>query len=183
MANSSQRSSHGLGGDVFLRIAPAKTPGTWGLNDQGDITKNATLGDYRGPLGLNDYGAPTIAPLIRADLRMLKDFPTWETSGRLPEGSDERSWGAAAVTQKLDAAEPVEVMSYSGQDATDIYAFAAYLEDVQRGKSLLQLSAMAETDPETQAKWSPRSFTAVEIDGRWFSAVVCNMSYHYHKHA
>ncbi len=79
--------------------------------------------------------------------------------------------------------DPIENLPYSGESPQDRLAHQRYLVDVQRGKSLLQLKAVAkEVTPDIRNSWSARSFTAVSTPEGIFDAVVCNVSYHYNKH-
>jgi len=48
---------------------------------------------------------------------------------------------------------------------------------------LLQLKAVAkQMSSDIRRSWSPRSFTAVTTPEGQFDAVVCTVSYHFHKH-
>jgi hypothetical protein len=77
----------------------------------------------------------------------------------------------------------VEYLLYGGESPQNRHAFERYLQDVQRGKSLLQLQAVAaDLTPELRAHWSPRSFTPIVTSAGRFDEVVCNVSYHFHKH-
>jgi len=76
-----------------------------------------------------------------------------------------------------------EQLPFSGESAQDRLAFDHYLEDVKRGKSALQLTAVAaQMTPELRNSWLPRSFTGVSISAGNFDAIVCNVSYHFHTH-
>ena len=58
-----------------------------------------------------------------------------------------------------------------------------YLQDIQRRKSLQQLKAVADSiTPDIRQSWSARSFTPVLTSVGRFDEVVCNISYHFHKH-
>ena len=79
--------------------------------------------------------------------------------------------------------KPVERLPYQGESSTDRAAYQRYLNDVQRGKTLLQLLATKKaTTPAIRGSWSPRSFTAVQTPVGIFDDVICNISYHFHKH-
>jgi len=81
------------------------------------------------------------------------------------------------------SANQVESLLYGGEAPENRGAFQRYLLDVQRGKSLLQLKAVAaDLTPEIRRWWSPRSFTRVQTLEGMFDEVVCNVSYHFHKH-
>jgi hypothetical protein len=81
------------------------------------------------------------------------------------------------------AADEREYLLYGGESSNDRIAYQRYLADVQRGKSLLQLQAVAEgITPEIRKAWSPRSFTKIETSEGTFDEVICNISYHFHKH-
>lgn len=57
------------------------------------------------------------------------------------------------------------------------------MEDVRRGKSLMQLQAVqSEITPAIRQSWSARSFTPVWTPAGVFDEVVCNISYHFNKH-
>ncbi|HEY6338828.1 MAG TPA: hypothetical protein VIW68_10065 [Candidatus Sulfotelmatobacter sp.] len=79
--------------------------------------------------------------------------------------------------------KPVERLPYQGESQADRSAYQKYLDDVQRGKSLLQLIATKKSvTPEIRRNWSPRSFTAVQTPVGIFDDVICNVSYHFNKH-
>jgi hypothetical protein len=76
-----------------------------------------------------------------------------------------------------------EYLPYSGESAHDQLAYERYLGDVQRGKSALQLQAVADQlTPDLRSRWAPRSFTGVSTPAGEFDAIVCNVSYHFHTH-
>jgi hypothetical protein len=76
-----------------------------------------------------------------------------------------------------------EHLPFSGESPQDRLAYERYLEDVKRGKSALQLTAVArQLTPDLRNFWLPRSFTGVSTSVGDFDAVVCNVSYHFHKH-
>jgi hypothetical protein len=76
-----------------------------------------------------------------------------------------------------------EYLPYRGESPQDRLAYEQYLADVKRGKSSLQLTAVAtEMTPEIRRSWSARSFTGVSTPEGEFDAVVCNVSYHFHTH-
>ncbi len=77
----------------------------------------------------------------------------------------------------------VERLPYQGESPADRLAFEQYLNDVQRGKSLLQLIAAKKTTTrQIRRSWSPRTFTAVHTLQGIFGSVICNISYHFNKH-
>lgn len=79
--------------------------------------------------------------------------------------------------------KPVERLPYQGESPADRLAFEQYLNDVERGKSLLQLiAAKKATTTQIRRSWSPRSFTAVQTPQGIFDDVICNISYHFNKH-
>ena len=79
--------------------------------------------------------------------------------------------------------KPVERLPYQGESASDRLAYEKYLDDVKRGKSLMQLMAAKKaTTPQIRNRWSPRSFTAVHTPQGIFDDVICNISYHFNKH-
>jgi hypothetical protein len=76
-----------------------------------------------------------------------------------------------------------EHLPYHGESARDRMAYELYLADVQRGKSALQLKAVADQlTPDLRRSWAPRSFTGVSTPVGDFDATVCNVSYHFHAH-
>ena len=80
-------------------------------------------------------------------------------------------------------ADGIEILPYSGESPQSRRAFEQYLADIERGKGLFQLLAVAsQITPEIRAAWSARSFTAVWTMEGEFDATVCNVSYHFHKH-
>ena len=76
-----------------------------------------------------------------------------------------------------------EYLPYRGESPQDRLAYERYLVDVKRGKSFLQLKAVAsQMTPDIRRSWSARSFTAVSTPEGEFDAVICNVSYHFHTH-
>jgi hypothetical protein len=76
-----------------------------------------------------------------------------------------------------------ENLPYSGQSAQDRLAYEQYLDDAKRGKTALQLKAVADQlTVDLRNSWSPQSFTGVSTPEGNFDATVCNVSYHFHKH-
>ena len=76
-----------------------------------------------------------------------------------------------------------EHLPYGGESAQDRLAYEQYLADVKRGKSALQLKAVAEQlTPDIRRNWSARSFTSVTTPEGGFDALVCNVAYHFHTH-
>jgi len=77
----------------------------------------------------------------------------------------------------------IEHLPYLGESPSDRYAYEKYLEEVKRGKSLLQLMAVkVQITPEIRKSWSARTFTAVQTSQGAFDDLVCNISYHFNKH-
>jgi hypothetical protein len=77
----------------------------------------------------------------------------------------------------------MEYLLYGGESPQNQTAFRQYLAEVQRGKSLLQLQAVAQAiTPAIRQSWSARSFTPIQTSAGRFDEVVCNISYHFHKH-
>jgi hypothetical protein len=77
----------------------------------------------------------------------------------------------------------IEHLPYNGEPPQDRFAHQQYLADLKRGKSLIQLKAVAsEMTPDVRQSWSVRSFTSVSTPEGNFDAIVCNASYHYNKH-
>jgi hypothetical protein len=83
----------------------------------------------------------------------------------------------------IEAPRFVEYMPYRGESAEDRTAFARYLKDAERGKSLLVLIAMRDAlSPEIRKCWYPGTFTAVETTRGVFDELTCNLAYHFGKH-
>jgi hypothetical protein len=77
----------------------------------------------------------------------------------------------------------MEQLRYCGELPQDIKAYQQYLDDMRRGKTLLQLQGVQlEITSEIRSSWSARSFTPVITPQGIFDEVVCNISYHFHKH-
>jgi len=77
----------------------------------------------------------------------------------------------------------LEHLEYRGESPQDRFAFQRYQNEIERGKSLLQLTAMAAAvTPWIRQNWSPRSFTRVTTPAGEFDEIVCNVSYHFNKH-
>jgi hypothetical protein len=77
----------------------------------------------------------------------------------------------------------MEILRSKGESPKDRAAHGRYLKEVERGKSALQLQAVKDQmTTDIRNSWSSRSFTAVNIPSGGFDAVVCNVSYHFHKH-
>ena len=77
----------------------------------------------------------------------------------------------------------MEHLRYCGEMPQDNKAYQQYLEDMRRGKTLLQLQAVQrEITPEIRQSWSVRTFSPVMTPAGMFDEVVCNISYHFHKH-
>ncbi len=77
----------------------------------------------------------------------------------------------------------VEHLPYRGESPHDRFSFQRYIDDVRRGKSLLQLLAVnREMTPEIRQSWAARSFTRVVTPEGEFDETVCNVTYHFHKH-
>lgn len=76
-----------------------------------------------------------------------------------------------------------EHLPYRGESAQDRLAFERYLLDAKRGKTALQLKAVAQQlTPDLRRQWVAQSFTGVVTPEGAFDAVVCNVSYHFHVH-
>jgi len=76
-----------------------------------------------------------------------------------------------------------EHLPYNGESAQDRLAYDRYLADARRGKTALQLKAVADQlTPDLRKNWAPRSFTGVSTSVGEFDATVCNVSYHFHAH-
>ena len=77
----------------------------------------------------------------------------------------------------------IEQLPYRGESPQDRKAFAQYMEEVKRGKSLLALIAMREAlTPEIRACWYEGTFGTVETSQGQFDELTCNLSYHFGKH-
>ena len=76
-----------------------------------------------------------------------------------------------------------EHLPYSDESPQDRLAYDRYLTDAKRGKTALQLKAVADQlTPDLRRSWAPRSFTGVSTPIGDFDATVCNVSYHFHTH-
>ena len=76
-----------------------------------------------------------------------------------------------------------ESLPYNGESAQDRLAYARYLEDVERGKTALQLQAVAaQLTPPIRSSWSSRTFTDVSTPSGDFDALTCNIAYHFQAH-
>lgn len=81
------------------------------------------------------------------------------------------------------AGKPVEKMPYRGESPQDRHAFAEYMNDVSRGKSLLALIEMQKAlTPEIRKSWYEGTFTPVETTQGTFDELTCNLAYHFGKH-
>jgi hypothetical protein len=68
-----------------------------------------------------------------------------------------------------------EHLPYNGESAQDRLAYDRYLADAKRGKTALQLKAVAEQlTPDLRRSWAPRSFTGISTSVGEFDAIVCN---------
>ena len=77
----------------------------------------------------------------------------------------------------------IEELPYRGESAQDRNAFAKYMEEVKRGKSLLALVAMRNAlTPEIRACWYEGTFGSIETSQGAFDELTCNLSYHFGKH-
>jgi|SRR5579863_855430 len=78
---------------------------------------------------------------------------------------------------------PIEQMPYRGESPQDRQAFAKYMDEVKRGKSLLALIAMRKAlTPEIRACWHEGTFGKIETSQGQFDELTCNLSYHFGKH-
>jgi hypothetical protein len=76
-----------------------------------------------------------------------------------------------------------EQLPYSGESAHDRFAYHRYLADAERGKTTIQLQAVAEQmGDDIRHNWFAISFTGVSTPVGHFDAIVCTVSYHYHTH-
>ena len=81
------------------------------------------------------------------------------------------------------SARPIEQMPYRGESPTDRFAFAQYMEEVKRGKSLLALTAMRKAlTPEIRRSWYAGTFGTIETSEGTFDEITCNLAYHFGKH-
>ena len=66
---------------------------------------------------------------------------------------------------------PIEYLPYSGESPQDRKAFAQYMEEVKRGKSLLALVAMRDAlTPEIRKCWFVGTFGTIETSEGVFDA-------------
>ena len=92
-------------------------------------------------------------------------------------------WIMVPLQVEVAMGKLVERLPYQGESASDRLAYENYIRDVERGKSLLQLTATKKaTTPQIRSSWSARSFTAVQTPQGIFDDVICNISYHFNKH-
>lgn len=76
-----------------------------------------------------------------------------------------------------------EHLPYGGESARDRCAFDHYLADAKRGKTALQLKAIAlQMTPDLRSRWVPQSFTDVVPPEGTFDALVCNVSCQFQMH-
>ena len=81
------------------------------------------------------------------------------------------------------AGRSVEQMPYRGESPQDRHAFAQYMEEVSRGKSLLALIEMRKAlTPEIRKSWYAGTFTPIETTQGTFDELTCNLAYHFQKH-
>jgi|SRR5579862_3866914 len=81
------------------------------------------------------------------------------------------------------AEKRVEQMPYRGESPQDRHAFAQYMDDVSRGKSLLALIEMRKAlTPEIRKSWYSASFTEIDTTQGRFDELTCNLAYHFMKH-
>ena len=81
------------------------------------------------------------------------------------------------------AEKRIEQLPYRGESPQDRYAFAQYMEDVSRGKSLLGLIEMRKAlTGEIRKSWYEGTFTPVETTQGTFDELTCNLTYHFGKH-
>jgi hypothetical protein len=79
--------------------------------------------------------------------------------------------------------DETEYLLFGGESPANRAVFQRYLAEVQRGKSLLPLEAVAQAiTPEIRRSWSARSFTPIKTSHGSFDEVVCNIAYHFQKH-
>jgi hypothetical protein len=79
--------------------------------------------------------------------------------------------------------DDVEYLLSGGESPQDLFAREQYRLDIMRGKSLLQLQAVADSiTPQIRQSWAPGSFTPIQTPVGRFDEIVCNLSYHFHKH-
>jgi hypothetical protein len=94
-----------------------------------------------------------------------------------------KRYDSSEQTEEVRMGKQVERLPYQGESPSDRSAYEKYLEDIKRGKSLLQLlAAKKATTPQVRRNWSPRTFTAVQTPNGIFDDVICNISYHFNKH-
>jgi hypothetical protein len=78
---------------------------------------------------------------------------------------------------------PIEYLPYSGESPQDRKAFAQYMEEVKRGKSLLALVAMRKAlTPEIRKSWYAGTFGTIDTSEGVFDDLTCNLAYHFGKH-
>jgi hypothetical protein len=79
--------------------------------------------------------------------------------------------------------KPIEQMPYHGESPQDRHAFARYMEEVKRGKSLLALIAMRNAlTPAIRGCWYSGTFGPIQTSQGTFDELTCNLAYHFGKH-
>jgi hypothetical protein len=74
----------------------------------------------------------------------------------------------------------IEDMPYRGESPQDRTAFAQYMKDIERGKSLLGLLAMRDAlTPEIRKSWYAGTFTPINTTQGTFDELTCNLAYHF----
>lgn len=90
---------------------------------------------------------------------------------------------AGREMRSIVANKIMEQMPYRGESPQDRHAFAEYMNDVNRGKSLLALIAMRKAlTPEIRKNWYEGTFTPIETTQGSFDELTCNLAYHFGKH-
>jgi hypothetical protein len=138
-----------------------------------------TMSQLRDVLALTD-------PVFLLDDDSVVDVLAWRLSAgqlvlrKLGQPEEE---AAAPLPAESENEPAVEDLPYKGEVARDAKAFAKYMADAARGKTLLQLQAVAgQLTPELRRYWAPQTFTRVVTAAGKFDATVCSVSYHFHTH-
>jgi hypothetical protein len=81
------------------------------------------------------------------------------------------------------ADKSVEQMPYRGESPQDRHAFAQYMDEAGRGKSLLALIEMRKAlTLDIRKSWYEGTFTPIETSQGTCDELTCNLAYHFGKH-
>ena len=90
---------------------------------------------------------------------------------------------SARILPFMASGQEPENLQSAGESPASVSSFQAYLSDIKRGKGLLQLTAVDKgMTSAIRKRWAKGSFTDVRTDAGAFDAIICTVSYHFHKH-